>query len=196
MRRFRAAVAGRHPAFSVPLRIATVLLLLLAAMGTGPARAAILAFEWSGPGVSGAYALPERPAFPGGFVPDANYLPGIAFWRTGVAGRLTLDGEDRAVDEQLGGVSMLISATRPGGGVDFFEYNLLGPQLFSGPLSDPVFIEGVYTLESDEAQPKTFLLRIVGEDAAPIGEPPVLALLGVGVVLLIGARRRNVTGRA
>jgi hypothetical protein len=175
------------------------LFVIAATAGTNPAQATILTFQFSGPIGQGEWQLPKRPAFPTPFVEFANYLTDCCFWRPdlvgtfedagGVFGNVTVGYQPVFyVAEQLGGFQTLISYVSPGGLVQW-NISLLGPQLFSGPLTDPIFEEGEYTLVSDEDTPQTYFLRIFDPDATPVNEPATLGVMGAGLAALALARR-------
>ncbi len=73
----------------------------------------------------------------------------------------------------------------PGQGI-----NEIGPQVFSGTLAAPMFVDGVYQLSAPPAGGPINATLTITTDATPaIPEPAGFALLGIGLLGAVAARR-------
>jgi hypothetical protein len=94
-----------------------------------------------------------------------------------------------------GPVTFLSSGGASGGGATF-----TGPILFSGPVANPTFLLGTFTLSGNAdignggVQPVTGTLVISqASTTPPIPEPTPLALTATGILGLVGYLRRRYT---
>jgi hypothetical protein len=151
-------------------------------------KADTLDFTLFGGGNTFTFSLPSNPT------PDST-IPGVSFTLDGIMVALnpgSSSGIDFAAD-------LTFSNLGSGGGIAFpipfppptiINLDLVGAQLFTGTLNAPIFTATTTPfLLSEPKGSDTFTLDIASE--AP--EPPTLAYLGTGILVLAGVARRRLT---
>lgn len=154
----------------IPLAFAAV---LAAALTTGPADAARYMFNLSGSRTANFSLESTAPAFFSDFQSQFQNVPGVFDGMPGVASAVSF------------GVVPLISS------VDIINMTLgfsqfAGPQLFTGPTSNPVFKIGTFTLTGIVSGNSTLTIA-----AAAVPEPAAWTLLIAGFGLVGAALRRR-----
>lgn len=152
------------------------------ALSALPGHAATMdVFTFTSPVITGPVTatLPASPT-PASFVANTSFT---------ITGTVTFEGNTFS-----GPVTFLSSGGASGGGTTF-----TGPVLFSGPVANPTFLLGTFTLSGNAdignggVQPVTGTLVISQATTPPIPEPTPLALTGTGILGLIGYLRRRHT---
>ncbi len=65
-----------------------------------------------------------------------------------------------------------------------------GPQLFSGTITNPMFIPGIYTLNDQAIETGTFAL-VITDPATGVPEPGTLAIMLTAIGMVAGTARRR-----
>ncbi len=141
-----------------------------------PASAQLVSFSFSG-GLTASWTLPQSPA------PDFSNSEFFA-----------LDDVDILYEGAPQTVGLEFYTPELGGGVcigaaTFCDLgNLFGTPLFTGDVSSPAFMTGIFSLIDDRSGDD---VRLVIERVSDVPEPSTLLLLGMGTAGLFAVRRRQ-----
>jgi hypothetical protein len=162
--------------------------LLLLGLNVTPAHADDINYSFTAFGETATLTLPSNPT-PSSVGTDSFTLDDISVT---VPGFGVFSGNLTFFDSAAGGGA--------GSGVDILN----GPQLFSGPLSDPTLLTGDFTLSGSVTPDPDGPVAITGVlsavsavvNSSPVPEPSSLALLLTGITTIAGAMclRRQFTG--
>jgi hypothetical protein len=157
------------------------LFLAILLLTSGAANAAVLQFT-----LTGAYAASWQLD-----TAQPPFDPFEGFWVTYIDLSGSFPGASTPV------VDITFYSPALDGGFEIYDYNAgialvetVGPQLYTGSETDPVFTLGTFALTAIDG-PGSYLLTIAEVGATAVPEPATGALLFGGLAVMYGARRRR-----
>ena len=157
-------------------RVLVALIFSVMFIGAGVACADTLQFTLAGP-VSASFELPSSP-----FVNPGDFGSGAGF--RVASPDLMVNGTAAANDfltfynaSMLGGFGIFATASNP-------VVHVTGPQIYSGPESNPTFATGTFPLTGFPDGTTPFTLTVTDISTVSTPEPSIMVLLAIGLVVV------------